>query len=79
MNHFRKFFVVFFYGCMGFLLLHGLSLAAVSMNCSLVVVQGLLITVACMPGHVGFSSCGSQDLEHSFNSCGAWAQKLFGR
>ena len=24
-------------------------------------------------GHVGFSSCGSQALEHRLRSCGAWA------
>ena len=24
-------------------------------------------------GHLGFSSCGCQALEHWFNSCGAWA------
>ena len=54
------------------------SLVAVSGSYFLAVLRELLIAVASLPwstgsGHTGFSSRGSQALEHRLSSCGAWA------
>ena len=54
------------------------SLVAVSGNYFLAVLRELLIAVASLPwstgsGHTGFSSRGSQALEHRLSSCDAWA------
>ena len=63
----------------------GFSLVAASRGYSLVAVHGLLTAVACPCGArlwgiqasvvaaCGLSSCGSQALEQSLNSCGSWA------
>ena len=55
----------------------GFSLVVASGGNPLVAAGGLLTAVALLVAehrHSGFSSCGSQALEHEFNSCATWAQ-----
>ena len=55
----------FFFGCTGFLLLHGLSLVVASRDCS---------SCTAWASHCGDICCGAQALEHvGFSSCGKQA------
>ena len=65
----EHFIILFIFGCAGSSLLCGLF-----SGCGK---QGLLSSCGAQTSVIagsGLSSCGSQALEHSFNSCGAWAQ-----
>ena len=67
------------FGCVGCPLLHtGFSLVAVSggyslLRCADFSLQWLLVLQGTGSRHAGFSSCGSQALEHRLSSCGARA------
>ena len=56
----------------------GLSLVALSGGYSLVVVHGLLTTVAFFVVEHGLSGWDSQALEHGLSGCGTWALLLCG-
>ena len=73
-----KFIILFIFGCIGPLLLHGLSLVAASRSCSSLRCAGfsscwLLLLQSTGSSCVGFSSCGSWALERRLSSCGAQA------
>ena len=67
------FFNYYFWLCLGFIVVRGLSLAVASWDYSPGVVCGLPIAVAPLAGFWGadVSSCGTWALEHvGFSSCG---------
>ena len=82
LSFFHIFIYLFLFLAVESLLLLELFLVVASRGYSLVVVHGLLIAVASLVvehgalGQEGFSSCGSQALEHRLNSCGTWALLL---
>ena len=76
----KKLFILFIYFwlCCIFVAAHRLSLVAASGGYSLLWCMGfslwwLLLLWIMSSSHAGFSSCGSQALEHRLSSCGAWA------
>ena len=71
-------FLYLLFGCTGPSLLHGLLSSCGDQGYSVVAVYGLLIAVTSLVveqdcGYTGFGSCGSWDLKHRLNSCGAQA------
>lgn len=77
-------FYLFLFGCTGSLLLHGLSLVAVSRGYSFIAVprasrcSGFSCCGTQAPESTGFSSCGSWALEYRLSSCGVWPYLLWG-
>ena len=77
------YFIFYFWLCWVFVAVHGLSLVASSGGCSLFRCAGfslwwLLLLQSTDSRPAGFSSCGSQALEHRCSSCGARAYLLCG-
>ena len=76
------YFIYFIFGWV-FIAACGLPLVAVSGGyssfwCMGFSLQWLLLLWSMASRHMGFSSCGSQDLEHRLSSCGAWGYLLCG-
>ena len=78
------FIYLFIFGCIGSLLLHAgflqLRQAGATLRCSCVSFSSrwLLLLWSMGSRHTGFSTCGSQALEHRLSSCGAQAYLLHG-
>ena len=74
--YFLKF--IYFWLPWVFIVAHGLSLVAVSggyswLRCAGFLLQWLLLLWSTGSRRIGFSSCGSRDLERRLSSCGPWA------
>ena len=72
------YFYLFIFGCVGSSLLRGLSLVVESegyssLRCVGFSLRWLLLLRSTGSRRMGFSSCGSQALEHRLSSCGTWA------
>ena len=91
LNKFIYLLIYLIFGCFGSSLLHAGFLQLLRGGLLFVAVHRLLIAVASLVAehglqahglqqlwHMGFSSCGSQALEHRLSSCGTWAQLLHG-
>ena len=62
------FYLVIIFGCPGSLLLHKLSVVAVSMRSSLVATRGLLVVVASLVAEHGLWGVGSEAVAHRLSA-----------
>ena len=78
MSSFKKMIQLFIFVCAGSLLLHGLFSSCGKQGHSSLWCTGFSFSCckACILGHLGFSRCSSQALEHRLSSCGKWALLL---
>lgn len=76
LSHVKGFYSNFIFGCSGSLWLHrlfsGCGGAPLYLSAQAALSMASPRCRAWAGGCVGFRSCGSQGLEHSLNSCGAW-------